>query len=212
MPLISDHHSSVVVVTPEKSAGLFLFGSYDSGYPVIPLRNTANLLGGNHESNDNSPKYILFREITEEFSVIPGKENEFAEKTEIEEIGRLILKNSLPFQDFYICDPEFKKGKTRTSVVSFYSSQIPLEAFDWVDHAIKSEKRVIIEGKIKIAGLDDLISGRIPLAWSVPPMLSHYLRKVLPNPFGSSAIPLGKIRETLADYLKDFDYNKPVRK
>jgi len=211
MKEIVDHHASVVIVESQER-GKFLFVGYDGSYPVEEFRGHANLLGGNYELGDTSPRGLLERELTEEFDVREGEEGNFAPRDQIYLMRDQILGNLRPFADFLIIDPIVRSRKTqnRRAILSVFQSRMSARAFDYAEHNIGNGQNILTEGYPEIASLDDLIQGKVLLAWASPVIMSVYLNAHVPNYLRATATNLGAHKESFREYLKDFDYVQKI--
>ena len=207
-----DHHASIVIV---RAGDLFFFNGYDSGYPRPEWRGFLNPLGGNHEPEDLSPYSLLEREVREEMSDPQKKFKNFA-CDEAEILKQSALKNVRAYQDFVIVDPIIEKNKDfskeqRSAIVSFYEAEVPLNQIERAIEALSAGKRLVSEGDGgNVVSLDELISGAKLLAWTNPFMMLHYLGQPVPYLRRGEAEPIGMPRQTLGDYLHDFNYLNPV--
>ncbi len=206
------HPSSVVIVT---SGDKICHAVYDEGFPRVAWRNHANFIGGNFEpGKDYSPRGLLEREVSEELSMPSTGQDKFAPEADILRARRAILLQAHSYGDFFITDPyigqELVNGKVADNVVCFYHSEIPEDLMQHIEEALSSGKRMTSEGYLGVNPIDFLVNGKVPMAWSSPAMLSHFLRKEVANPHGAKAAFLGKTRETFADYLDDFEYMVPI--
>lgn len=207
-----DHHASILIV---RAGDLFFFNGYDQGYPRKEWVGCLNPLGGNYEACDVSPFSLLEREIFEEMTDPQEKFPNFAHN-EAEALRNFSLKYARAYQDFIIVDPVIEKNKNltreqRSAIVSFYYAEVPEELIRSAGEALREGKRVVSEGDGgSVVSLQDLVSGARNLAWANPFMMSCYLEMPIPFLREGSAESIGGPRQTLADYLCDFDYIKPI--
>ena len=61
-------HSSVVIL-PSQNGNEFVFNVYDATYPRVEFRGAVNLVGGNLDPTDSSPRQLLERKLNEEFRI-----------------------------------------------------------------------------------------------------------------------------------------------
>jgi len=213
MPIPVNHHCSVVVIRSNVNGdNRFLFSKYTPGYPAEVFVGAANPIGGNHESVDRSPWGILEREVTEEVAVKQGEEQNFAPENLILNLRREILQNAKPWGDFLVKDPPYARDRPAVdALVSMYESNIPSDLLWEVAKVIPKGKRIVTEGVACICTPEDLVTGKIRLANVAPAILTPYFGVALPNPHMAVAFSLRTpIRDTLAQYLVDFDYKKKV--
>ena len=206
------HPSSVVIVT---SGDKIFHSVYDETFPREAWRLHANFIGGNYEfGKDYSPRGLLEREVSEEISLPSTKQELFAPELVILSARKTILLQAHSYGDFLITDPNVGQklidGKVSDNVVSVYHSEIPKDLIKTIEEVLLSGKRIGPEGYFAVNPIDSLVTGKVPMAWSSPAMLSPFLRKEVANPHGAKAVFLGRTRETYADYLSDFDYAVPI--
>ena len=207
-----DHHASIAIV---RAGDLFFFNGYDSGYPRKEWVGCLNPLGGNYETGDVSPLSLLEREVNEEMTDFEGKFPNFAYE-EAESLRQFLLNNLRAYQDFVIVDPVIEKNKhlsrdERSAIVSFYEVEVPEELIGSIGEALRAGKRLVSEGDGgSVVSVEDLVSGTRHLAWANPFMMAHYLKEPVPFLRDGEAEPIGMPRQTLTDYIPDFNYLKPV--
>jgi len=202
-----DHHSSSVIVhNPGRNC--FLFGVYDTGYPVTAWHNHANLIGGNAIAGDVSPREILRREINEEFSIPVGQNLAYQPKAIIQVVRNVILSKMMPYKDFFAVDPPVRVKKEPVQVItSIFSSEVPDDLIDIVRRA--DARRFMCEGNLCAVGLDELRSEKVGLAWCAPVILGNFLEVDMPNPWNARAEELkNPIRTRLTHYHKEFNYKR----
>ena len=202
------HPSSVVIVT---SGEMIFHAIYDETFPREAWRLHANFIGGNYKAGkDYSPRGLLEREVSEEISLPPANQDLFAPESVILRARKNILLQAHSYGDFLITDPNIGQklvdGKVSDNVVSVYHSEIPEDLMQTIQETLSSRKRMGSEGYLAVNPIDSLVTGKVPMAWSSPAMLSYFLRKEVANPHGAKAVFLGRTRETFIDYLPDFDY------
>jgi hypothetical protein len=214
---IIDHHSSIVIV--HDVGDKYFFNGYDSGYPRKEWVGFLNPLGGNYENGDVSPFSLLKREVNEEMTDPEKKfENFAAEEAEILKNNILMPIHIRPYQDFVIVDPIIEKNKTfskeqRSAIVSLYYSIVPRDLIDNATEVLKSGKRLTSEGDGgNVISLDEILSGKRYLPWSNPFMMKYFWGKKVPYTREGEAEPIGMPRNSLSDYLPDFEYLKPITK
>lgn len=204
------HHHAAVVVIESQMSRRFLFAGYDDGYPVTVFRNAINLLGGNHESCDRSPYDTLIREVNEELTII-GEREKYAPEALIDSIREKIHESTKPIADFIVTDPPVRPGrKINDAIFSFYGARVDDYLLDEASKWLSEGKRITTEGFIRIVGLDEIVSGSIPMAWGTPPLMKEYLGKEVPNSHNVQAIKIGMPRSSFSDYLGEFIYSIPV--
>ena len=215
-------HASIAVVF-SKQSGEFLFDQYTDTYTIVNWRGRINLIGGNQSPEDYSPRGIWEREILEEFCF-----PEFSEAVDIPEapfneralIAKTLIANATPYKDFLVKIPEvmeFRNNKLQkrgpiVKINTVYETYLDEDIFECVRRNLKEGRRLRSEGGSVLKHIDELTTGRIPPASATGIIMKDYLNLRhlnMPNPEKISALPIGSPRETLNDYLSDFEYEKP---
>lgn len=114
--IIVNHHPSVAIVK-SRELDKFMFTRYDSTYPVLPYRLSANTMGGNPTPKDSSPWATWDREIREEFNneaphgePLRDTTTPFAPLDEIHRIRDAILDGARPYADFHLLSAGITMG------------------------------------------------------------------------------------------------------
>ncbi len=223
------HHTGSVIIEAEKT-GELLVSRYDETYPTKCFRGTVNLIGGNHEKEDKSPLEILLREINQELSsdqkyindretslrnVIgewrPAQEiKSFASERDISIIKNEIISNIMPYKDYLCSFPSFERRDEFGSLASVFVSKIRQEIFELARKNLNAGKGIKNEGFATICSFEELEQGKILCAWASPCILSAYKDIKIPNPHGIKALYIGKPRNSMRDYTREFEYKIPV--
>lgn len=190
----------------------FLFNQYDKTYKKKIYHGRVNLFGGNYEKADKSPLDIFLREIREEFSWPIGSKNfrNFAAKKDINKIRKEIIRETVPYNDFFCKIPPMKdlNGKiwhTGNVIISVFLSQLSQETFDIAKKNLYSNKNLVNEGMAKIITLDELISGKIVGTAITSQVMTYFTKREIPDPEKLKITCLGKPRASFSNYFKQFD-------
>lgn len=223
------HHASGVIIESEKTREL-LVSRYDETYPTKCFRGSVNLIGGNHEKEDKSPLEILLREINQELSsdqkyvndkeaslkdtvgewIAPQEVKLFASEKDIYSIKNEIISNIVPYKDYICSFPSFEKRDEFGSLVSVFISKIKQDIFELARRNVNEGKSIKNEGIAVICSLEDLKEGRILCAWAAPCVLSDYKKVAIPNPHNVKIKLIGKPRNSMFDYISEFEYRVPI--
>ncbi len=219
------NHSSCVIIEAEKT-GEFLFNEYDHTYPIHYFRGAINFIGGNYKREDKSPLDVLLREIKEELSTnqdyINHKEKElknlkrgwrppemiksFSSEKDISSIRNEIILKILPYKDYLWSFPHIKEKKAFNSICSVYLSKINQNIFELVRKNLNESKNIKNEGFAKIYSLNDIKNKKVICSWATPCILSYYKDTILENPYDVKIKYIGKPRESMQNYTKEFIY------
>ncbi len=222
-------HSSGVIIEAEKT-GELLLGRYDETYPTKFFRGAVNLIGGNYEKSDKSPLEILLREIKQEFSsnqeyVNHREENLrdfigdwraakkielFASEEDIFLIKREIISNISPYKDFLWAFPSIEGRDKFDSLTSVFISKIAQDVFELARENLKESRSIKNEGSAVICTFKELKQGRLLCAWATPFILSDYKNVEIPNNYNVKAKSIGKPRNSILEYAREFDYRLPI--
>ena len=228
------HHCGVGIIESEKTQE-FLFQVYDNTFPTVIYRGRINLIGGNHNPNDLSPKYLFEREIKEEFSITekeegwdstltdvvgegsgPEKITKFASQSDMASIKDAVLQCQ-PFKDFVLNIPSIQNKPIYDVIYSVFSSTIPQDVFELARKNILEEKSIKNEGLATIKTIEEIVAGNpLPVA-GTGIALEHYLAHKygfhvkIPNPEGINSMVIGMPRASFKDYLNEFHYSKAVK-
>jgi len=223
------HHASGVIVEAEKT-GELLFSRYDDTYPTKCFRGAVNLIGGNYEKYDKSPLMILIREINQELSsdqryindreeslentmgewMPPREIRSFADEKYISIIRNEIISNIQPHKDYLCSFPSFEKREGFCSLVSVFISKIKQDVFELARKNINDGKSIKNEGLAAICSLEELKKGGTLCAWAAPCVLSDYKNSMIPNPYNVKINGIGKPRDSMHDYTREFEYSIPI--
>lgn len=219
------YHTGSVIIEAEKT-GELLVSRYDETYPTKCFRGSVNLIGGNHEKEDKSPLEILLREINQELSsdqryindkeaslksiigewMPPQEIKSFASEEDIYSIKNEIISNIVPYKDYFCNFPSFEKIDKWGSLASVFISKIKQDIFELARKNINDGKSIKNEGLAVICSLEDLEEGRTLCAWAAPCFLSDYRAVAIPNPYNVKIKSIGKPRNSILDYIDEFEY------
>lgn len=215
-------HATIAIVYCASSAE-FLFDQYTETYRILDWRGRINLIGGNQSPEDRSPWGIWKREIVEEFCFPALAESggvTAAPFGERQRIADTLLANARPYQDFLVKIPEVTecRGTARyrrgpiVKLNTVFVTNLDRETVECVRGHLAAGRRLRNEGGSVLTHIDELSHGRTLPASATGLILAAYVRHRrlnMPNPEGISARPVGVPRETLRDYLCDFEYEVP---
>ncbi len=225
------HHVAVMII--ESSRGnQFLMGLYDNTYPLKVFRERVNLIGGNQHPEDYSPRGILERELTEEFSIRHTQEKsieeaisrtsgkgvgalvpkEFASQDDIDRIRNFLLAQYAAYKDFHIDAPYIKHIPNAAAIYSVFKASLPYDLFECARENLRLGKSIKSEGFATIMSADDLKKGTLLSAGGTPVIMSDYLNSPIPDPYGLRGEDLGAPRSSLAEYETEFNYVNVQRK
>jgi|SRR3989338_3215779 len=224
------HHHASVMIIPSKKNSEFLLDIYDGTYPKKSYRGKAHLIGGSNCEEDFSPRGLLEREIKEEFSQIqeemgfdknledlvgegspPKKIENFASKQDIKFIRDAILKNSVPYQDFFVKIPQDGSRPQYDVIYSVYLTNLNSGVFEIIRENLNFGKSIKNEGFPRIININKLKKGNPLTAAATGLIIGYFLKTHLPNPELIVFAPLGKPRDSFSEYLIEFEYKNPVK-
>jgi hypothetical protein len=217
------NHASVILAYNGKD---IVSNIYDNTYPKEIWRGRINLLGGGQSPGDLSPRYLLEREIAEEFRIskeetkeydenfrdLVGegkgapKINSFASKRDINLVRDFLLYNSEPWRDFLITLPPYKNRSSFNVMFSSYVCPLSKKVMNCFRQNIKEGKSLVSEGFLKITSLSDIESGNILTAWATGFVIEDFFNTNIPNPEGVSSQKLTSPKSSMEDYFKEYDY------
>lgn len=217
MKIKLDAHPSVLIAySPETQK--FLFSVYDEGYPRKSYRNSANLIGGNPESEDKCPEDTLIKEIAGEINPNHTLEKLFIGKVEWADESEIrFIRNSLfqfyPLQDFLAKQPEVMEGgnKPYQAIYSVFYSEIPKKTIEIVERNMVNKKEISCEGNLGVFGLEQLTNSsrrEFSTAHITAHVLNWKYNSQIPQTKQISAEAIGLPKNNYKEYLKDFDYNQ----
>ncbi len=199
---------------------------YDNTYPKEIWRNRINLIGGGQSKGDYSPRYLLKRELEEEFRIskevtkkydknfkdLVGegkgapKVSSFASEKEIKYVKNFLLNNSNPWKDFLISLPPYKDRSSFNVMFSSYVCPLSEKVMACFRKNILEGKSLVSEGFLKITSLSELKSGEVLTAWATGFILEDFFNVNIPNPENVISQKLGAPRKSMNDYFKEYDY------
>lgn len=217
------NHASVILAYNNQE---IVSNVYDSTYPKEIWRGRINLIGGGQSKGDISPKYLLEREIKEEFKIdnseagyydnnfsdIIGsgkgapKINSFATEKDILLVRDFLLENYKPYNDFLVTFPGYKNKPPFKIIISSYACKLSEKVMNCFRRNISSGKSLVSEGFLKTTNLQDIQSGKILTAWAAGIIIEDFFCKEIPNPEKIIAQKIGLPKSSLEEYFNEYDY------
>jgi hypothetical protein len=217
------NHASVILAYNRDN---IVSNIYDNTYPKEIWRGRINLLGGGQSPGDVSPRYLLEREMNEEFRINRGETKKydknfsdlvgkgkgapkidlFASRAEIKYIKDFLLNNSGPWGDFLIKLPPYKDKPSFNVMFSSYICPLSDYAMNCFKKNIKNGKSLVSEGFLKITNLNDITSGKVLTAWATGIVLEDFFKVNVPNPENLGHQKLSLPKDSMQDYFKEYDY------